>query len=269
MYSGTAVVDLENSAGFQNGEEKPLVAIYTAAGNPHTQCLAYSNDRGRTWQKYEHNPVVTAKTGANRDPKVIRYGNHWVMIVFAGQDRFALLTSLDLKHWEKTSEVTIPGDAECPELFQISLDGNKADLRWIVCGAKGLYLVGQFDGTKFTAESGPHPLNAANSFYAAQTFNNIPPEDGRRILIPWSPGDFQGMPFSQSLGLPVELTLRTTSDGPRLFANPVKELTSLRAETRTLTAQPITPEKKLSWILFPIFLSWSWTLLLARQARST
>jgi sucrose-6-phosphate hydrolase SacC (GH32 family) len=124
------------------------------------------------------------------------------------------------------------------------LDGNKAKTRWIVCGAKGLYLIGQFDGTKFTPESGPHALNVGNSYYAAQTFNNIPAEDGRRILIPWAPSDFPGMPFSQALGLPVELTLRTTADGPRLFANPVKELATLRNETQTREAQPIAAGRK-------------------------
>jgi sucrose-6-phosphate hydrolase SacC (GH32 family) len=244
IYSGSAVVDVDNSAGFQTGKEKALVAIYTAAGNPHTQCLAFSNDRGRTWQKYEHNPVMPAITGGNRDPKVMRHGKQWIMIVFTGQDRFAILTSPDLKRWERVGEVAIPGDAECPELFEIPLNGNKADTRWIVCGAKGLYLIGQFDGTEFTSESGPHSLNTGNSFYAAQTFSDIPDEDGRRILIPWSPGDFPGMPFSQSLGLPVELTLRTTADGPRLFASPVKELATLRTGSQSSEAQPLAAGRK-------------------------
>lgn len=99
----------------------------------------------------------------------------------------------------------------------------------------------RFDGTTFTPESGPHPLNFGNCFYASQTFTDIPPADGRRILIPWGQIALPGMPFNQMMGLPVELTLHTTDEGLRLWAYPVKELASLRTKTIKVKPQPLRP----------------------------
>ena len=243
MFSGSAVVDWNNTAVFQTGEEKVLVCIFTAAGNPFTQGIAYSNDRGRTWTKYEKNPVLPNIVGGNRDPKVIWYApeRKWVMALFLDNNDYMLLSSKDLKQWEPLCKVTIPGTGECPEFFEIALDGQQQDTRWIFYGGTGAYLVGRFDGKTFTPESGPHPLHQGNCWYASQTFTDIPAEDGRRILIPWGQMDTPGMPFNQMMGLPVELTLRTTEEGPRLLANPVKEHASLRAKTHTVAPQPLNP----------------------------
>jgi fructan beta-fructosidase len=243
MYSGSAVVDWNNTAGFQTGDEKPLVCIFTAAGKPFTQGLAYSNDRGRTWSKHARNPVLPHQEAENRDPKVIWYApdKKWIMALYLDRSDYALFSSKDLKSWEKMSTVTIPGTSECPEFFEIALDGNKADTRWVFYGGNGRYLVGKFDGRAFTAESGPHPLHWGNCWYASQTYTDIPPEDGRRILIPWGQMATAGMPFNQMMGLPVELTLRMTEEGPRLLAYPVKEHASLRARSHTLHPQPLVP----------------------------
>jgi len=243
MFSGSAVVDWNNSAGFQTGEEKPLICIFTAAGTPFTQGLAFSNDRGRTWTKYAHNPVLPHIVGGNRDPKVIWYApaNKWIMALFLDQDIYALFSSTDLKQWERLSDVPFPGTSECPELFEIPLDGNRQNSRWIFYGGNGRYLVGKFDGRTFTPESGPQPLNFGNCFYASQTFTDIPPADGRRILIPWGQVALPGMPFNQMMGLPVELTLRTTGRELRLYVNPVKELACLRSRRYALEPQPLSP----------------------------
>jgi sucrose-6-phosphate hydrolase SacC (GH32 family) len=249
MYSGSAVVDWNNTAGFQTGEEKTLVCIYTAAGEhapvakPYTQGIAYSNDRGRTWTKYEKNPVLTHIAGRNRDPKVIWYApeKKWVMALFLDKSVFALLSSKDLKSWDRISDVTLPGSNECPEIFELAADGNPQNTRWVFYGGNGLYLVGKFDGKTFTPESGPHPMQYGNCWYASQTFTDIPAKDGRRILIPWGRMATPGMPFNQMMGVPVELTLRTTEAGPRLLANPVKELASLRAKAHRIKPQPLNP----------------------------
>ncbi len=243
MFSGSAVVDWNNTAGFQTGDEKVMVCIFTAAGSPFTQGIAYSNDRGRTWAKYAGNPVVPHIAADNRDPKVIWYApeNKWVMALYLDGNGYALLSSKDLKKWQRMSSVTVPGTGECPEFFEIPLDGDKQNTRWVFYGGTGAYLVGKFDGKTFTPESGPHPLHHGNAWYASQTYTGIPAEDGRRILIPWGTMATPGMPFNQMMGVPVELTLRTTDAGPRLLANPVQEHASLRAKTHTLQPQPLSP----------------------------
>ncbi len=229
MFSGSAVVDENNTAGFQTGAEKVMVCIYTAAGNPAVQCIAYSNDRGRTWTTYAGNPVLPHIIGGNRDPKVIWYepGREWIMALYLDQNDYALFSSPDLKQWTRLCDVNVPGTSECPEFFEIPVDGNKQDTRWVFYGGNGQYLIGRFDGKAFTVESGPHRLSFGNCFYASQTFNGIPPADGRRIQIGWGSVNMPGMPFTQMMDFPVELTLRTTNDGLQLFALPVREIETL------------------------------------------
>jgi sucrose-6-phosphate hydrolase SacC (GH32 family) len=241
MFSGSAVVDWHNTAGFQTGPEKPLVCIFTAAGKPFTQGLAFSNDRGRTWTKFEHNPVLSHIRAENRDPKVSWYApeNKWVMALFLDQNDYALFSSSDLKHWEKLCSVELPGASECPEFFPIAVEGDQHDRHWVFYGGNGRYLVGRFDGRTFTPETKPQPLHAGNCWYASQTFNDILPADGRRILLPWGTMATPGMPFNQMIGTPVELTLRRTTSGLQLSAYPVRELASLRTHATTFKPQPI------------------------------
>jgi fructan beta-fructosidase len=242
MFSGSAVVDWNNTAGFQSGKDPVLVAMFTAAGHPFTQCIAFSNDRGRNWTKYENNPVLDHIAGENRDPKVIWFApqKKWVMALYLDKNDYALFSSPDLKHWQKLSDVHLSGDSECPEFFEIPVDGNQQNTRWVFYGASGVYLVGKFDGTNFTPETQPQRLQHGNAWYASQTYNDISKSDGRRILIPWArmtAGDVpfhQGMPFNQMMGLPVELRLITTEHGLSLVANPVAELHSLRSKSRSI-----------------------------------
>lgn len=239
MFSGSAVVDENNTAGLQKGSEKTLVAFYTAAGGDDplskgkkfSQCMAYSNDRGRTWTKYENNPVLPHIVGGNRDPKVLWYApeNKWLMALYLDQSDFAIFESKNLKSWNQLSKVTIPGTSECPEFFEIPVEGTK-ETRWIFYGGNGRYLIGKFDGKDFTTESGPYELNHGNCFYASQTYN-LPPSDKRRILVPWGQINIPGMPFNQMIGLPVELKLRQSSEGLRLSALPVDELKKLRGRS--------------------------------------
>jgi fructan beta-fructosidase len=244
MFSGSAVMDTANTSGFQSGSEPPMVALYTAAGGtsarsegqPFTQCLAYSVDRGRTWTKYRENPVLPHLVASNRDPKVIWDSprRQWVMALYMDKSDFSLFSSKDLRTWEKLSDVSIPGTSECPEFFEIPVEGTSGDTRWIFYGGNGRYLVGRFDGRTFTSDSGPHTLHWGNCFYASQTFHDIPAEDGRRILMPWGTVALQGMPFNQMMGLPVELTLHAGEEGLRLRANPVQELRVLRTRSEVL-----------------------------------
>lgn len=244
IFSGSAVVDDKNTTGFQQGEEKPLVAVYTYAGDTNlsssgvkfTQALAFSNDRGRTWTKYAGNPVSGHINGGNRDPKVFWYepSGEWVIVLYLDDNRMGFFTSKDLKQWAMQSELKC--FHECPELFQLALDGDASKQPWILYGAAGDYYVGAFDGKTYTPDGEALHFNYGNCFYASQTFNNIPAEDGRRIQTAWGQTGHPDMPFNQMMNFPVELTLKTTPEGPRLFAWPVREIESLYGKEHVLPA---------------------------------
>jgi sucrose-6-phosphate hydrolase SacC (GH32 family) len=127
----------------------------------------------------------------------------------------------------------------------VSLDRDSHNGRWVFFGANGVYLVGKFDGQKFVPETRPQRMQNGNCWYAAQVYSDIPATDGRCILIPWGrlpDGEiFRGMPFNQMMGLPVELTLHSTSSGPALAVDPVRELKSLRETTNTIESQTLAP----------------------------
>ncbi len=242
IFSGSAVVDWNNTAGFQYGREKPLVAIYTSAGGtseaskgqPCTQSIAYSNDRGRTWTKNEGNPVLRHIRASNRDPKVVWHSptRRWIMALFLDENDFALFASRNLKEWTHLQDVTMPGCSECPDFFEMTVDGNPRKKRWVFTAANGRYLLGRFNGRKFTVESGPHQVDFGKNYYAVQTYSDIPESDGRRIQIAWmNGGQYPKMPFNQQMSFPCELTLRTTPEGIRLYRNPVCEIRNLRDQT--------------------------------------
>ncbi len=262
IFSGSAVVDERNTAGFQTGSEKPIVCIYTSAGGtsamskgrPFTQSIAYSNDRGRTWTKYEDNPVVGHIRGGNRDPKVIWHEptEQWVMVLYIEDSVMTFLTSKDLKSWERQSD--IQSYHECPELFELPVDGDKNNTRWILYGGSGDYLIGQFDGKEFKKQTESIPFQRGNCFYASQRFNNIPEEDGRRIQIAWGRVAMPGMPFNQQMLFPVELTLRTTDEGIRMFAEPVREIETIHGRRHTWKPTILKPgENLLSGITGELF----------------
>ncbi|MFB2119088.1 GH32 C-terminal domain-containing protein [Parapedobacter sp. 2B3] len=228
MFSGSAVIDYENTAGYNKGNTPAMVVAYTADGpEKQVQAIAYSLDNGRTFTKYEGNPVIDSKekwdSRDTRDPKVFWYepDGHWVMVLNE-RDGHSIYTSGDLKDWKYESHVT--GFWECPELFELPVDGNPGNTKWVMYGASGTYMLGSFDGKVFTPESGKHQYTAG-AMYAAQTFTNMP--DDRRVQIGWGRISHPGMPFNGMMLLPTELTLRTTKDGPRLFNVPVKETEQL------------------------------------------
>lgn len=242
VFSGSAVVDWHNTGGFQRGAEKAIVVAYTSTGRG--QCIASSNDCGRTFTDYEGNPVVTNK---GRDPKVLWHEptHSWVMAVYDEQGEskgIAFYTSPDLKAWTFASRVD--GYYECPELFPLPVDGDPANTLWVLYAADGAYALGDFDGKTFTMRSGKHRFNYGNGFYASQTFSDLPAEDGRRIQIAWGRMASPGMPFNQMMDFPVELTLHTTPEGLRMFANPVAEIAGLHGRKHDFTGLELADEEK-------------------------
>jgi fructan beta-fructosidase len=241
IFSGSAVVDWKNTSGFKTGEKDVLVCMYTSAGDtspeskgqPFTQSLAYSNDGGRTWTKYAKNPVLKHIVAGNRDPKVIWHAptKQWIMALFLDKDDYALFSSPNLKEWTKICDLKMPGVSECPDFFELPVDGNAKKTKWVFWGANNSYMIGAFDGKHFVKESGPLQSHFGKNRYAAQTFSDIPTADGRRIQIAWmTGGQFPRMPFSQQMSFPAALTLRTFSDGIRLCILPVKEIETLHGE---------------------------------------
>jgi fructan beta-fructosidase len=253
IFSGSAVVDVNNTAGFQTGNEKAIVCIYTSAGGtnsmskgrPFTQSIAYSNNRGRTWKVYEGNPVLGHINGGNRDPKVIWHKptNQWVMVLYLDDNTMGFLTSKDLKSWQLQSRLKC--FHECPELFELPLNGDRNDKKWILYGGSGDYLIGSFDGRQFAPQAGPIAFQHGNCFYASQTFNNIPAEDGRRIQMAWGRVTMPGMPFNQMMLSPVTLTLHTTEEGPRMFAEPIREIDKLHTKQWRWENKILKPQENL------------------------
>jgi fructan beta-fructosidase len=248
MFSGSAVVDWKNTSGLGSQENPPLVLIYTAAGNPTVQGIAYSTD-GRKFTKYQGNPIVPQVTGGNRDPKVFWHApsNQWVMVLYVewqGVHTVHFFTSPDLKDWTLAS--ITPGDRpgagflfECPDFFELPVEGRPDSKKWVLMAANSDYGIGDFDGKRFWPDAMRLTGQRGKGFYAAQSFSDVP--DGRRILIGWWRTETKGMPFNQSMTVPLELGLRQTIDGPRLTYMPVQELEQLRKKTDTFDLKSIQP----------------------------
>jgi sucrose-6-phosphate hydrolase SacC (GH32 family) len=245
IYSGSSVVDYKNTAGFKTGKYDPIVAFYTTTrkfGNDEADCqnLAYSNDRGRTFTEYKYNPVIGDRTEIlgtynARDPKVIWHEptNKWVMIVYERIGN-SIFTSDNLRDWEYQSHIQTFW--ECPELFELPVDGDPQNKKWVMYGVSGDYLIGDFNGKKFTPESGMFNY-LQGKFFAAQTFNNVPANDGRRIQVGyveipgWEEVPEPNPPFNGLMSFPTELTLRNTANGIRMYNEPVKEIEKLHQKT--------------------------------------
>jgi len=226
MFSGSAVA--QRDARFPGGER--MVLAYTAAGSTSLrsfgrcscQCLAFSSD-GRAFEKHEGNPVLPPIAFMSRDPKIVRSpsGDRYIMALFLEKQRFALFASADLFSWEKLQELELPGSGECPDFFPLrSPDGRET---WVFMAADGTYCLGSFDGSRYAIDNGPFQPELGPNFYAPQTFWE--PPDGRRIQIAWMRGgSYPGEVFSQQMGIPTELALVATPEGPRIARRPVREL---------------------------------------------
>ena len=259
IFSGSAVVDWYNSSGLQSGPEKVLIALYTShAEGSQQQSLAYSNDRGRSWQKYARNPIITnSEIPDFRDPKVFWHepSQHWVMILAVG-DRARIYTSLNLKEWELASEFgpnqgSPSGVWECPDLFPLAVDGDPNQQRWIMLVSLGSgapnggtateYFVGDFDGRSFHNASPPQQINwmdHGSDNYATVTFSDMP--DGRRLGIGWMSNWMYAyaqptFPWRGCMTVPREFGLTAVPhQPPQLTSQPIKELESLRQQALAL-----------------------------------
>ena len=259
-FSGSAVVDVRNTAGFAAAGQTALVAIYTSARPSReerpasqAQSLAFSLDCGATWTRYAGNPVLDIGSDEFRDPKVFWYGGddgHWVMVAVEAIARRAVVyTSPDLITWTHASYFgpahAIDGVWECPDLFPLAVSGTD-ETRWIlvvsmnpggIAGGSGTqYFVGDFDGNTFTPDQLSDSTDPADydwldygrDYYAAVSFNNVP--DDRRLMIGWASNwDYANHtpthPWRSAMSLVREVTLIRRADGRlRLAQRPVVPL---------------------------------------------
>lgn len=266
IFSGSAVVDWNNTTGFF--EDKPgLVAVFThhlemPEGTPpvQSQSLAYSKDNGRTWTKYEGNPVLEHDTFIDfRDPKVLwnQEASRWVMIVACGQT-VCLYHSPDLIHWTFASEFgkgigSHDGVWECPDLFPLYVDGDTSNTKWVMLvsigadpafveGSRTQYFTGDFDGTVFTPDEASEFvrwLDYGRDNYAGVSWSDVPEEDGRRLFIGWMSNwmyasQTPAEEFRGAMTLPRELYLETRAGRITLVQKPAKELEMARVPVLSL-----------------------------------
>lgn len=198
IFSGSAVVDHHNTAGFGPGA---IVAMYTTAGAHQTQSMAYSLDDGKTFVKYANNPVLTADVADFRDPHLFwnAQKGFWNMILAAGQE-MRIYSSSDLKAWKYESSFgqgygAHGGVWECPDLFPLPVKGTH-EVKWVLLcninpggpfgGSATQYFIGDFDGHRFTCETSPETtrwLDYGKDHYATVTFDNAPQQ--RRVAMAW------------------------------------------------------------------------------------
>ena len=270
IFSGSAVIDRNNSSGLGSTENPPMVAIFTHHNHKleeqgslqfQYQSIAFSLDKGRSWTKYAGNPVLKNPGIRDfRDPKVIWYeeGEKWLM-VFAAQDRILFYSSPDLIHWESESEFLVekaPGEGvwECPDFFPLS-DGEEE--KWVLIvsigsggpngGSGTKYYLGDFDGSEFNWDNPTGPtrwMDFGKDNYAGVTWSDIPYHDGRRIFMGWMSNwqyanKVPTQKWRNAMTLPRELTLEQDEQGYLVSSVPVAETEQLRAERVKLEPGPV------------------------------
>ena len=269
IFSGSSVVDKKNTAGFG---KNAIIAIYTnnSVNHDEVQCIAYSNDNGRTFTKYEGNPVLTPFDGLKdfRDPKVFWYekGKCWYMIVSADKE-MRLYKSKNLKKWNYVSAFgkgigQQPCQYECPDFFQLPVNGDKKKMKWVMTmninpgcwfgGSATEYFVGDFDGKKFTCPDANEVkwLDWGKDHYATVTFSNT---DDRVLGITWmSNWQYANLtPFKQNRGangLPRELKLYEKNGKYYISEDVAPEVYALRKDTKNVADASVADEKMLAGV---------------------
>ncbi len=250
VFSGSAVVVSGATSKRITGTNKEaIVAIYT--GTEAGTCLAWSVDSGRAWHDYAKNPVANITKGFDpRDPRVFYYkpSSKWIMAVYENGTTF--YSSEDLINWTFISNINF--GFECPDIFQLPLDGNKERMKWILMDANGTYLVGDFNGTSFVPDQDQktHIMTLGNDFYAAQTFaaGTLPNNDDRIIQLAWMDhwnGGLGETVWKRNATFPVSLGLVTYDGQMRLTRNPIREISSLYINEKNWDSQIVSPANKL------------------------
>ncbi|MCY9663556.1 DUF1080 domain-containing protein [Paenibacillus alginolyticus] len=276
IWSGSAVADVTNASGlFGDSGGKGLIAYYTSynpdkRGGNQKIGLAYSKDKGRTWEYYGDDAVVPNPGGINgdwdfRDPKVVRddVNNRWIMVV-SGGDHIEFFTSTDLLHWTWSDNFGYGpylrgGVWECPDLFQLAVDGNANNKKWVLMistggnpntqGSSAEYFIGQVTAEgKFVNDNPAGKVlltDIGKDNYASTSFYNAP--DNRRIMLAWMsnwdyPFSFPTNGWKGQMTMPRELSLKTVNGNVILAQNPISELSSLRGTDFSVNNVSVKPQ---------------------------
>jgi fructan beta-fructosidase len=228
--SGSAVIDSMNVTGFQQNGEKAMLIFYSdSKGNQH---LAYSVDKGASWNKYAKNPILKNSGGEAHDPKVFYHAptGKWVMALYsnpgdgAAKAGISFYNSADMLEWKFSSH--LEGMGESPDLFEVAAELPGSAKKWVALSGEGEYKIGNFDGLTFNPETGLQKLDYGKNFFAAQTLFNAPQD--KSILIAWMRGgEYTDMPFNGQMSFPTEVSLRTTSKGLVLCRKPIETISSI------------------------------------------
>lgn len=247
VFSGSCVVDKDNTAGFGAGA---IIAFYTSASDRQVQSLAYSLDNGRTFKKYDRNPILTSTQRDFRDPKVFWHEptKRWIMVLAVGQE-MQFYSSANLKEWTYESsfgagEGAHAGVWECPDLVELPIEGTELR-RWVlICninpggpfgGSATQYFVGDFDGKRFVNESPSLTkwMDYGKDHYATVTWSNAP--EGRTIALAWMSNweyanNVPTRQYRSANSVPRDLSLYTKNGQTYLSSRPVPELLKLRGK---------------------------------------
>ncbi len=279
IFTGSAVVDEQNTSGFCTNHKPCLVAIYTGhtperSGHPalQTQNLAFSNDHGRTWTKYSGNPVLNLRLSDFRDPNVFwsRQTSRWVMVVSLPNDhKVRIYESRDLKQWTALSEFgpegATGGQWECPDLFELPVEGGKRETRWILKiglnpgalqgGSGEQYFIGRFDGKRFINDNPASQTmwtDYGKDCYCSLAFNNLP-RGNPTVMIGWMSNwqyarDLPTSPWRGQMMFPRRLSLGKTPEGLRLVQAPIDQLRLLKQTESQATGKTGTLEMVNRWL---------------------
>jgi fructan beta-fructosidase len=242
LWSGAGVVDTKNVTGLQTGPDAPIV-VFTGTGGV---LMDYSTDGAKTFTSYGNGRVVAvppASSTDSRDPKVLwdAARNQWVMVFWSyeGGNGYDIYTSTDLLDWTYASRFAADWLFECPDMYPMRVDGGST-VKWVINAASTKYVVGDFDGTRFTTDwTEPVQMDVGRNIYAGQVFNDMP--DGRIVQMAWQQGNF-GSVWTGNATFPAELRLVTLPEGLRVTRTPIAEIETLRWHSRTWADQTVTSD---------------------------
>jgi len=267
VFSGSAVSDSGNTSGFaKESGQIPLVAAYTGhyiadSTKPdnylQSQYMAWSLDRGRTWSRYNKNPVLDRGLKDFRDPKVFWYapGKQWIMLLVLPQQHIVqFYGSPNLKDWTHLSDFGPAGDIndiwECPDLLEVPVSGSSGLKKWVLINSQQTtmqYFVGSFDGKRFVSENPPDRIYRPDygpDYYAGVTYNGLP-GNYPPVLLGWANNwkygqDIPTYPWRSAMALPRELSLRKTGDEWILVQSPVSVLEYSRVSPQNWQDLPVS-----------------------------
>lgn len=253
-FTGSVVIDRNNTAGYGKNAAIAAFTSFDKESKKQSQSIAFSLNGGTTFCYYDLNPVLDIWSTEFRDPTVIwdDKNNRWVMLVAkALEKKVAFYQSPDLKHWTWLSDFGPMGDSErsweCPDMFQVCVDGNPNVKKWVLLisinWAREQYFVGDFNGITFVPDqpnAEPLYVDHGLDYYASRVFQNFDADTHRVFTLGWvNTWDYANTaPSTWGKGiwsLPREYTLRTTSQGLRLYQSPCEALQSLRGTKYSVT----------------------------------